>query len=358
VSGAGAGAPDVVTPEGGAAPLLQLERVVRRFVIERRWLGADRTYTAVDDVSLQVRRGAVVGLIGESGSGKSTVGRMALGLLPTSSGRVVFDGVDLANVDEESLRRLRRRMQLVFQDPRAALNPRLRIVDAVAEPFVIHEPSLSPAARRERAVALLQSVGLGADHGARLPTQLSGGQLQRVVIARALALRPELIVADEPVSALDVSVQAQIVNMLGDVRRAHGLAYLFISHDLRVVEHLATDVVVLYRGRVMERGPAASVFATARHPYTQALLAAVPDPTPGAPRLRVLSGDAAVGGAGLGCPFLPRCARVAELDEAARRRCREERPTLGVEPHAAACHHASSTTPSRSLSPASSPARR
>jgi peptide/nickel transport system ATP-binding protein len=315
-----------------------VEQVVRRFVVERRWWGPDRTFAAVDDVSFDVPRGGVVGLIGESGSGKSTLGRLALGLLPPHGGRVLFDGVDLATVDDAGRRRLRRRMQLVFQDPRAALNPRRTIAEAVAEPFVIHEPTLATAARDERVQALLASVGLTAAHGARRPTQLSGGQLQRVVIARALALQPELIVADEPVSALDVSVQAQIVNMLADVRRARGLALVFISHDLRVVEHLATDLVVLYRGRVMERGPAARVFAAPRHPYTQALLAAVPDPTPGASRLRVLSGDAGdVTGLG-GCPFLPRCPTATELGDVDRRRCRDERPALVGRVQKAACH--------------------
>ena len=266
---------------------------------------------ALRGVSLTVAAGEAVGLVGESGSGKSTLGRVMLGLLPPTEGRVLVDGQDLAAMGPAALRTLRRRMQLVFQDPYSSLNPRRRVGAQVSDGLAIH--GLVPRGeRRARVEALFDQVGLPAAHADRFPHEFSGGQRQRVGIARALATGPDLLVADEPVSALDVSVQAQVVALLADLRTRLGLAMLFISHDLPVVRSLCDRVVVLYLGRVMEEGPVAAVFRAPLHPYTQALLSAAPSFDPAARSARIiLQGDPpSPATPPSGCVFRTRCQRA------------------------------------------------
>jgi peptide/nickel transport system ATP-binding protein len=246
---------------------------------------------AVEDVSFSVGRGEVVGLVGESGSGKSTIGRLILRALDITSGSVTFDGIAIDKMSQRAVRPFRRRMQMVFQDPYASLNPRLRVKDIVGEALDAHGLSQGTA-KAPRIAELLETVGLQAAHADRFPHEFSGGQRQRIGIARALAVEPELIIADEPVSALDVSVQAQVLNLLQDLRRRFGMAMLFISHDLDVIELMCDRIIVLYLGRVMEIGSVAEVCGNPQHPYTQALLAASPRPDPDAPRVRrLLQGD-------------------------------------------------------------------
>jgi peptide/nickel transport system ATP-binding protein len=245
------------------------------------------TVKAVDGVSFDVKRGTIVGLVGESGSGKTTVGRCILRLIEPSTGEVVFDDVDLVMLSDREMRRYRRRLQIVFQDPYSSLNPRLRVEDIIGEAIDTHGLARG-AGRQKRIAELLSRVGLDPEQARRYPHEFSGGQRQRIGIARALAVEPDFIVADEPVSALDVSVQAQVLNLLQDLQEAFGLTMLFIAHDLSVVEYLCDEVVVMYLGRVMERGPSRSVYATPRHPYSQALLSASPVPDPNARRRRVL----------------------------------------------------------------------
>ena len=289
---------------------------------------------ALRGVSLAVASGEAVGLVGESGSGKSTLGRVMLGLLAPSEGRVLVDGQDLAGMDAGAVRLLRRRMQLVFQDPYSSLDPRRRVGAQVADGLAIH--GLAPrGARRARVAALFDQVGLSAAHADRFPHEFSGGQRQRVGIARALATGPDLLVADEPVSALDVSVQAQVVALLADLRTRLGLAMLFISHDLPVVRSLCDRVVVLYLGRVMEEGTVATVFGAPRHPYTQALLSAAPSLDPAARRTRIiLQGDPPSPSAPpSGCVFRTRCHLVLPA-------CATTVPRLeaaGAAGHRAAC---------------------
>lgn len=264
--------------------LLSVEGLTKTFRTKRG------TVYAAEDVSFSVRRGSIVGLVGESGSGKTTVGRTLLRLTEPTGGRAMFDGVDLFSLSPRELRAYRRRLQIVFQDPMSSLNPRLRVGQIIAEGLEVHD---TPADQREARVAeLLSQVGLRPEHASRFPHEFSGGQRQRIGIARALAVEPELIIADEPVSALDVSVQAQILNLILDLQQRSPLAILFIAHDLAVVEYICDEVVVMYLGRIMEKGPSKAVYAAPRHPYTQALLASVPVADPNAGRQRaVLQGD-------------------------------------------------------------------
>ncbi|MCX6968148.1 MAG: ATP-binding cassette domain-containing protein [Verrucomicrobia bacterium] len=231
---------------------------------------------AVDDVSFSVEEGTTVGLVGESGSGKTTVGRTLLKLTPATSGRVCFAGREILAMDEKAFRPLRREMQMIFQDPFGSLNPRLSIFSIIAEPLEIHFPAMSRADRRARVAELLRQVGLKPEMMTRYPHEFSGGQRQRIGIARALAVKPRFIVCDEPVSALDVSVQAQIVNLLQDLQEELGLTYLFIAHDLAVVEHISDHVLVMYRGKIVESASAEAIYADPQHDYTRKLLAAVP----------------------------------------------------------------------------------
>lgn len=238
--------------------------------------GSKGEVTAVDDVTFDIERGETLGLVGESGSGKSTLGRLVLRLIEPTSGSIRFEGRDLLALGGQEMRRLRRDMQIIFQDPFGSLDPRMRVEDVVAEPLVIHERG-NRAARRSRVTELLRAVGLDESARQRFPHEFSGGQRQRVGIARALALRPKFIVADEPVSALDVSVGAQIVNLLADLQREFGLTYLFISHSMPVVRYLATRIAVMYRGKLVELGSAEQITTEPKHPYTRGLLEAIPE---------------------------------------------------------------------------------
>ncbi|MBW4090487.1 MAG: ABC transporter ATP-binding protein [Proteobacteria bacterium] len=278
---------------------------------------------AVEDVSFTVGRGEILGLVGESGSGKTTVGRTVLRALAPDAGRIVFDGTDIAGLDAAGLRPFRRRMQLVFQDPFSALNPRLTIAQALAEPLLIHGLTGSHAARQDRVAELLAMVGLPAAAMQRYPHAFSGGQRQRIGIARALACEPDFIVADEPVSALDVSIQAQVVNLLADLRARLGLTLLFIAHDLAVVEYIADRIAVMYLGHVVEVAESRALCRRPLHPYTAALLSAVPVPDPTAPRRRiVLEGEMpSPANPPSGCPFRTRCRYALPA-------CAEARPVL------------------------------
>ena len=290
-----------------------------------------RAVQAVTDVSLSVAKGETLGLVGESGSGKSTVGRLLLGLLAPTAGQVAFDGTDLAQARPGELRVLRRRMQLVFQDPYGSLDPRRTVGAQIGDALGIHG-LLAKAERPGRIAALLEQVGLAPEHAARYPHQFSGGQRQRVGIARALASGPDFLVADEPVSALDVSVQAQVLALLADLRARLGLAMLFISHDLPVVRHLCDRVAVMYLGRIMEEGSVAEVFSGPRHPYTQALLSAAPSLHPERRRTRIiLQGEPpSPANPPSGCVFRTRCPIAVAA-------CAEAVPPLVGDGHRVAC---------------------
>jgi len=316
-----------------STPLIAGDALGKQFA-PRGLLRHHRAVQAVADVTVSLAPGEAVGLVGESGSGKTTVGRLLLGLLPPTAGRVTFDGTDLSRADRASLRRLRRRMQIVFQDPSSSLDPRRRVGAQIADGLAIHRLA-SPAHRAERVHALLQEVGLAPEHAQRYPHEFSGGQRQRIGIARALATGPDFLVADEPVSALDVSVQAQVLALLADLRVRRHLTLLFISHDLPVVRHLCGRVVVMYLGRVMEEGPTAEVFARPRHPYTRALLSATPRLDAAQRRQRILlAGDPpSPSDPPSGCVFRTRCPHALPA-------CAEAVPVLrpaGAEAHRFAC---------------------
>ena len=318
-----------------APVVLDVENLTKHFPVRKGFLGRTVTQVrAVDGVSLHIRQGETLGLVGESGSGKSTVGKSVLRLLDPTAGRIRLHGEDITQVSGEALRNARRKMQMIFQDPYASLNPRLTVGDIVMEPLENFE-KLSRAQRRERAGELLDRVGLRREALKRYPHEFSGGQRQRVGVARALALNPSLIVADEPVSALDVSVQAQVLNLLVRLQREFDLAYLFISHDLGVVEHISHRVAVMYLGQLVEVADKQTLFANAQHPYTEALLSAVPIPDPTRKRKRIiLPGDVPSPiNPPSGCRFHTRCPY-------AEARCKVEIPAmreLGTN-HSVACH--------------------
>jgi len=292
---------------------------------------------AVTEVDLEVAQGETLGLVGESGCGKSTLGRTLLRLYEPNAGTITFDGIDVTHLSQRALRPLRKQMQMIFQDPYASLNPRMSIGAAIAEPLAIHRLAATAREREDRVAELLAKVGLRADAARRYPHEFSGGQRQRVGIARALAVRPKLIVCDEPISALDVSIQAQIVNLLEDLQTAEQLTYLFISHDLKIVQHVCDRVAVMYLGRIVELADASTLYKDPKHPYTQALLSAVPriDPKRRKDRI-VLTGDVPSPIAPpSGCPFHPRCP-VKDKPKA----CFDELPKLRVLSNGsrAACH--------------------
>jgi oligopeptide/dipeptide ABC transporter ATP-binding protein len=289
--------------------LISVRGLVKHFPVE----GSDDVVRAVDGVSFDIFAGETLGLVGESGCGKSTVGRCLLRLIEPTAGQVIFEGQDVLSLDKKRMRQLRREMQIIFQDPYASLNPRMKVGDIIGEPLVIHNQG-TKSERRERVASLLRRVGLDPDYMNRYAHEFSGGQRQRIGVARTLALNPKLIVADEPVSALDVSVQAQVVNLLQELQEEFKLTYLFISHGLAVVEHISTRVAVMYLGRIVEIADAAELYARPLHPYTQALLSAIPIPDPRQKRKRIiLQGDVPTPiNPPSGCRFRTRCPLAIE----------------------------------------------
>lgn len=301
-------------------PLLEVRDLIKHFPPSNH-AAKDRPVRAVDGISFTLGEGETLGLVGESGSGKSTAGRALLRLIEPTAGEVLYRGENLLNVPRERMRMLRKEMQIIFQDPFAAVNPRRRLGNIVEEPFEIHGVGRREE-RRDKARKLLKKVGLSEDHMERYPHELSGGQLQRVGIARAIALNPRLIVADEPVSSLDVSIQAQVINLLSGLRRSLGIAFLFISHDMAVVEHFCDRVAVMYLGKIVEIAPRERLYAACRHPYTEALLSSIPTLDAGSKNRKVIQGEVPSAAAPpAGCAFHTRCP-IRE------KRCQEETPAL------------------------------
>ncbi len=332
--------------------LLEVRDLVKYYTAGALFRGSAPPVRAVAGVSFEVGRGETLALVGESGCGKSSVGRTILRLQEPTGGQVTFEGNDVFALDRKSLRRLRRRMQIIFQDPYSSLNPRMSVGAAIAEGIEIHHLARGAEIGR-RVGALLGEVGLDPGYARRYPHEFSGGQRQRIGIARALAVEPSFIVCDEPVSALDVSVQAQVINLLADLQRDRGLAYLFIAHDLAVVRQIAQRIAVMYLGRIVESGATEALLADPRHPYTVALLSAVPEPDPERQRGRiVLSGDLpSPSNPPPGCPFHTRCWHPSKNE-----RCRIEVPTLRpVGETLAACHYAELTPAAEALVEAPEP---
>lgn len=320
-------------------PLLQVENLSKAFTIRSGPLGQHKaTLQAVNNLSFTLQEGETLGLVGESGCGKSTTGRLLLRLLDADQGKVLFQNQDVLQLKTGQLRALRRQMQMIFQDPVASLNPRHRIGEIIGEPLLIHGLAKGQQLRRE-VETLLEKVGLDRDHYDRYPHQFSGGQRQRIGIARAVALRPKLIICDEPVSALDLSIQAQVVNLLQDLQEEFNLTYLFIAHDLSVVKHVSDRVAVMYLGRIVEHAAADELYRSPRHPYTEALMNAIPNLNPGAAEKSRMTLKGEVPSAikpPSGCPFHPRCFYAEDY-------CQKVRPDLIEQSpgHLAACHFSS-----------------
>lgn len=321
-------------------PLLKVEGLSKHFPIKGGLFGGNRgKVSAVTNVSLEIAEGETLGLVGESGCGKSTLGRTILRLYEPTAGRILFEGADITTMPSAAMRQMRRNMQIIFQDPYASLNPRMNVETLISEPLRIHRMGTRTEIR-DRVASLVQSVGLNSDSLRRFPHEFSGGQRQRIGIARALALGPKLIVADEPVSALDVSIQSQILNLLVDLRSHHRLTYLFISHDLAVIQHISTKIAVMYLGQIVEYTDRSLLYSNPRHPYTQALLAAIPRMTSrlGGPKAKAIQGDVpSPVQPPSGCAFHPRCPLATD-------RCRRENPMLrnlgtATAPQQVACHN-------------------
>ncbi|MGH3972282.1 MAG: ABC transporter ATP-binding protein [Pseudonocardiaceae bacterium] len=331
-------------------PVLSVRNLVKHFPVRGHGLTRRRVgdVHAVCDVSFDLYPHETLGLVGESGCGKTTTARVLLNLQPATAGHVHYQGTDLTRLPRKAMRRLRRELQIVFQDPYAALDPRLPVNEIVAEPLRVH--GLYGCSGREDVRELFALVGLKPEHGNRFPHEFSGGQRQRIGIARALALRPKVLILDEPVSALDVSIQAGVLNLLADLQAQLGLSYLFVSHDLSVVRHVADRIAVMYLGRIVEIGTAEELFSAPAHPYTQALISAIPLPDPRKERARsriILSGDVpSPANPPSGCRFRTRCpVFAAQLTDPQRQRCIQETPPLIPHPqnHPAACHYADPT---------------
>jgi oligopeptide/dipeptide ABC transporter ATP-binding protein len=315
--------------------LVEVRSLKKYFRLPGGWMTGEARYVyAVDGVDLSIEQGEVFGLVGESGCGKTTIGRILLHLLLPTAGQVLFDGKDLSELKGDAMRRMRQQMQIVFQNPLSSLSPRMKIEQVVAEPLNTHK-AVEPSGMRPRVIELLEQVGLGKQHLDRFPHELSGGQCQRVAVARAMALNPRLLVLDEPTSALDVSVQAQIINLLDDLRKSHGLTYVFISHDLNVVQHISDRIGVMYLGKIVELSPADDIFASPLHPYTQALFGAIPLPDVDNLReLTILEGNVPSPiNPPTGCRFHTRCPLVQDI-------CKQQEPLLRQIRHnrMVACH--------------------
>ena len=319
-----------------AEPLLSVKNLSKRFPVGKTFFGKPNKWVhAVNNVSFDIMPGETFSLVGESGCGKSTTSRLINRLITPDEGQIIFDGQDIAKISAKEMRPLRSKMQMVFQDPYGSLNPRMKVQDIIAEPLLVHT-KLSPGERLKRVHELLEVVGLPATHGERYPHEFSGGQRQRLGIARALSVNPKLIMADEPVSALDVSIQAQVLNLLRDVQEQYNLTYLFISHDLAVVEMISDRIGVMYLGTIMEVAPNEELYSDPQHPYTQALLSAVPIPDPTIEKKHVLiEGDLpSPTNIPSGCPFHTRCPHATEKCSA------EVPPTKEVKPgHFVNCHY-------------------
>lgn len=299
--------------------LLHVENLKKYFPTKEK----DKFVKAVDNVSFDIYKGETLGVVGESGCGKSTTGRLVLNLITPTEGVVEFKGQDLTKLSRRQMRSMRRQMQIIFQDPYASLDPRKTVMQILAEPFQIHNPEMSREEIQQKVVDLVKCVGLRPEHVYRYPHEFSGGQRQRVGIARAIALNPEFVVCDEPVSALDVSIQAQVINLMQDIKKEFNLTYMFISHDLRIIKHFCDRVMVMYLGNVVEIGTKEAVYEKRRHPYTQALLSAIPNVKSKEPQERILlTGDIpSPVNPPSGCPFHPRCRYCTE-------RCKTEKPQL------------------------------
>ncbi len=333
-----ASGPTVPPKPGDKRTLVATDAVGKYYGVKTGFISRKHQYVrAVDGVSIRVRRGETLGLVGESGCGKSTLGRLVIRLVEPTFGRVLFDGKDILPLSPAEMRPLRRRMQFIFQDPYSSLNPRMTVRELVGEALRIHRLVANKGEEEDRVVELLRKVGLHAEAITRYPHEFSGGQRQRIGIARALAVQPEFIVCDEPISALDVSIQAQIVNLLSELQEQLGLAYLFISHDLRVVQHVSHRVAVMYLGKIVEQADVDDLYAAPKHPYTRALLSAVPEADPGKRRLRILlEGDAPSAiDPPTGCAFHPRCPRII------KGKCDKDTPLLeaasATDRHKVAC---------------------
>ncbi|MDG0817147.1 ABC transporter ATP-binding protein [Bdellovibrio svalbardensis] len=318
-----------------STPLLKVENLVKSFPIHGGIFSREiASVKAVADVSFEIKKGETLGLVGESGCGKSTLGRCLTRLHDPSSGKIIYNGKDITNIKGEELREIRKKIQIIFQDPFASLNPRMTIGSVLEEPLIIHGIGETPKDRLDRVHELIDLVGLRREHLNRYPHEFSGGQRQRVGIARALAVNPELIICDEPVSALDVSIQAQVINLLMELQNKLGLTYVFIAHDLKVVEHVSTQVAVMYLGKIVEQAEAEELYRNPKHPYTKALMSAIPVPDPRRKEERIiLTGDVPSPiNPPSGCHFHPRCPMAIE-------ECKTKVPTLELKSsnHTASC---------------------